>query len=99
MKLRDELTSDFVGLVLDEVRDNGWLTSVSDDACINRKRMTRKGIGLLRVHQLLRVLVALCHHSGRRSEKLFLHLWWKLGMTIMTMADSEQYYDFVDERG
>ena len=98
MKLRDKLTSDFVGLLLDSVRDNGWTTCVSNDASINRKYMNRAGIGRLRVHQLLRLLVALCHHSSRRSEKMFLGMWGKLGQMIVAMADSEHYYDFVDEK-
>ena len=99
MKLRDELTSDFAKLLLDTMEDNGLKTCVTNDAVINRKKMYRRGIGMLRVHQLLRLLVALCHHSSRRSEKLFLSMWWKLGMLIVAMAESEHYYDFVDERG
>ncbi len=97
MKQREKLTSDFAGLLLDFVKDNGWLTAVSDDAGINRKKMTRKGIGLLRVHQLLRMLVALCYHSSRRSDKLFLALWWELGRIITALADGMDYYDLVDE--
>lgn len=99
MKLRDKLTSDFAGLLLDNVRNNGWLTCVSNDASINRGKMNRRGIGQLRLHQVLRLLVALCHHSSRRSEKLFMALWWKLGLMILAMSDNEHYYDFVDERG
>ena len=98
MKLKSELRSNFVGLLLDEVKDNGWLTCVSDDACINRKQMTRKGIGMLRVHQLLRLMVALCHHSSRHSGKRFMALWWKLGLMVIAMADNDHYYDYVDER-
>mgnify|MGYP006916090441 CR=1 FL=1 len=97
MRLRDELTSDFAGLLLDTLDGNGLKTCVSDDASINRKRMNRRGIGQLRVHQLLRLLVALCHHCSRHSEKLFLGVWWKLGLMIVAMADSEQYFDFVDD--
>jgi hypothetical protein len=97
MKLREKLTSDFAGLLLDTVKDNGWLTCVSDDASINRRRMNRKGIGQLRLHQVLRLLVALCHHCSRHSEKQFLGLWWKLGLMIAAKADNENYFDFVDE--
>ena len=98
MKLKDKLTGDFVGLLLDSVRDNGWTTCVSNDASINRKHINRAGIGGLRVHQLLRLLVALCYHCSRRSEKLFSGMWWKLEQVIVAMADSEHYYDFVDEK-
>ena len=97
MKLRDELTSNFAGLLLDTVNDNGLKTCVSDDAGINRTKTNRRSIGQLRVHQLLRLLVALCHHCSRHSEKLFLAMWWKLGLMIVAMADSEHYFDFVDE--
>lgn len=97
MRLRDQLTSDFAGLLLDSVKDNGWLTSVTNDAGIYRGKMNRKGIGQLRVHQLLRLLVALSYHYSRRSDKLFMALWWKLGLMIEDMADSDSYYDFVDD--
>ncbi len=98
MKLRDELTSDFAGLLLDSVRDNGWMTCVSNDAGINRMRMNRKGIGQLRVHQMLRLLVVVCYHSSRHSDKHFLALWWKLGQQIVAMADSDSYLDFVEKK-
>lgn len=98
MRLREKLTSDFVGLLLDSVKDNGFLTCVSEDAGINRRKMNRIGLGQLRVHQMLRLLVAMSHHCSRRSEKMFMGLWWQLGLMIMDMSDNETYYDFVDER-
>ena len=98
MKLRDELTIDFAGLLLDSVRDNGWLTCVSNDAGINRVHLNRKGIGQLRVHQVLRLLVVVCYHTSRHSEKLFMAIWWRMGQRIMAMADSDNYFDFVERR-
>ena len=93
MRLRDKLTSDIAELLLDAMRNNGWLTNVTDDAGIYRKKMNRRGIGQLRVHQLLRLLVALCFHSSRRSRLIFIQLWAKMGQIISEMADDADRYD------
>lgn len=97
MLLREQLISDFVGLLLDSVRNNGWLTHVSDDAGINRKKMNRKGLASMPLGTILRLILALCHHLNRRSPKDFMALWWKLGLVIQIMED-EHYWDLIDER-
>jgi len=44
MLLREQLTSEFVGQVLDDMKNNGWLTQISDEVGVNRRELTRKGL-------------------------------------------------------
>jgi hypothetical protein len=97
MLLREQLTRDFAGLLLDSIRDNGLKTSVSDDAGINRNSLNRKGLAEMKLHQLLRLLVALCHHQSRFSAQTFFKLWMKMGKVIYQMAD-EHFFEMCNER-
>lgn len=96
MKRRDFLTSEFTAMLLSQIRDNGFLTAVSNDASINRTKMNRTGFAKLRVHQLLRILVALSFHLSRRSPKAFLAMWWQLGLLIQAMSEDD-YDEFCNE--
>ncbi len=96
MLLREKLTSDVAGLLLDSIRDKGLTTAVSEGAGINRKYFNRRGLSKLTMPRLLRLLVALCFHQTRRSEKVFWAMWWKIGTIIIQMSD-DHFYDMCDE--
>lgn len=92
--LREKLAREFAGVVIDKVRNNGWLTEVSEDIGINRREFNRKGLADMRLHRLLRILIAL---EWRLNPKGFMKLWLSLGSMIVEMA--EYHYDeFCDER-
>jgi hypothetical protein len=59
MILREKLASDFAGIILGVVRNNGWLTEISDTVGINRKHFCRKQMSVMQLHRLLRILTAL----------------------------------------
>ena len=60
MKLKQQLTHEVAGIILDTVREKkGRLTEISDLCRINRKHFNVKGFSQLRMHQLLRVVYAL----------------------------------------
>ena len=60
MMLKQQLTSEVAGIILDHVRETkGRLTLISDATRINRKHFTVRGFSQLRVHQMLRIVYAL----------------------------------------
>ena len=97
MLLREQLTSEFVGQVLDDMKNNGWLTQISDEVGVNRRELTRKGLADMKLSRALRLLVGLCDHQCRRSYSQWYELWMQLGRIILDMAENH-YYEMVDER-
>lgn len=94
MLLREKLASDFAGIILGVVRNNGWLTEISDTVGINRKHFCRKQMSVMQLHRLLRILTAL---AWKTSKPQFFYIWIKLGKLIYEMGD-ENFYEFVDEQ-
>jgi hypothetical protein len=91
MLLREQLTSSVSGLLLENIRDNGWLTAISNDAGINRSKLNKRGLAKMPLDQLVRLLVAISYHNSRRSSKMFYSNWCKLGQFICQV--SENHYD------
>ena len=71
--LRDELTSDVAGFILEYLRSvKGRLTEVSNLSGINRREINRKGLSKMRMSRLMRLvytmqLVMPPYKCGRRS--------------------------------
>lgn len=60
MTLKQQLTSEVAGIILDTVREKrGRLTEISDLCKINRSKFNVRGFSQLRVHQMLRIVYAL----------------------------------------
>ena len=53
MILREKLASDFAGIILGVVRNNGWLTEISDTVGINRKHFCRKQMSVMQLHRIM----------------------------------------------
>ena len=55
--LRDELTSDVAGIILENLRSvKGRLTEVSNLSGINRRELNRKGLSKMRMNRLMRLV-------------------------------------------
>ena len=55
--LRDELTSDVAGIILEYLRSvKGRLTEVSNLSGINRREINRKGLSKMRMNRLMRLV-------------------------------------------
>jgi hypothetical protein len=92
--LREKLANDFAGMILDCVKNNGWLRSVSEDIGINRDEFNRKDISNMKLRRVIRILVSLAFHL---DPKRWLKLWMQLGSLIFEME--EYHYDeFCNER-
>ena len=60
MTLKEQLTSEVSGIILQHVRSiKGRLTEISDLCGINRKEFNKKGFSKMRMHRLLRIVYAL----------------------------------------
>jgi len=94
MLLREQLVSDFSGTVLENVRDNGWLTEISDAVGINRKYFNRKGLAGMKLRCVLRILAGL---AWKMTWTEFSYVWMELGRQIYDMGD-QQFYEMCDER-
>ena len=97
MLLRDLLTNEFVRLLIDSVKDNGWLTQISDEVGIGRGEFSCRGLANMKLHRVLRLLVGVCEHHCRRSPREWFVLWAQLGKVVYDMAD-DHYYEMIDER-
>lgn len=93
MKLREQLVSDFAGIVIGTVKDNGWLTHISNEVGINRREFNRKGMSKMKLHRLLRILTAL---AWRMPWKRFRGVWMTLGEIIYEMGN-DHFPEFCDE--
>ena len=60
--LREDLASDFAGTILDSVKENGLLRTISEDVGINRSEFNRKGIAGMKLFRVLRILVGLAFY-------------------------------------
>lgn len=55
-KLKDQMTSEIAGIILQHVRNHkGRLSEVSDDCRINRREFNVRGISKMKFHRLLRI--------------------------------------------
>lgn len=93
MLLREQLVSDFTGTILGSVRNNGWLTEISDAVSINRKDFNRKQLSKMALHRVLRILTAL---AWKMSWTRFFIIWTALGKLIYNMGD-QQFFEMCDE--
>lgn len=93
MLLREKLTSDFAGIILGTVKNNGWLTEISDGVGINRKDFCRKRLATMQLHRLLRILTGM---AWKMTWWKFSIVWMALGNLIFKMGD-QQFFEFSDE--
>ena len=93
--LRDELTSDVAGIILEYLRSiKGRLTEVSNLSGINRREINRKGLAKMRMSRLMRLVYTMqLVMPPYKSEAM----WQKIIEKVREYAD---YYDFIllDER-
>ena len=93
--LRDELTSDVAGIILESLRSvKGRLTEVSNLSGINRRELNRKGLAKMRMNRLMRLVYAmLLIMSPKKSDAM----WQKILEKVREYAN---YYDYIllDER-
>jgi len=95
MLLREQLSNDCAGIILDAVKsESGRLRFISEESKINRKYLTRKTFRTLRWFRLVRVLYCLAMKMGRMD---FRKLGANLFDEIWEMADSWGY-ELLDER-
>lgn len=93
--LRDELTSDVAGIILEYLRSvKGRLTEVSNLSGINRREINRKGLAKMRMSRLMRLVYTMqLVMPPYKSEAM----WQKIIEKVREYAD---YYDYIllDER-
>jgi hypothetical protein len=93
--LRDELTSDVAGIILENLRSvKGRLTEVSNLSGINRRELNRKGLAKMRMNRLMRLVYAmLLIMPPKKSDAM----WQKILEKVREYAN---YYDYIllDER-
>ena len=93
--LRDELTSDVAGIILEYLRSvKGRLTEVSNLSGINRRELNRKGLAKMRMSRLMRLVYTMqLVMPPYKSDAM----WQKILEKVREYAD---YYDFIllDER-
>lgn len=93
--LRDELTSDVAGIILEYLRSvKGRLTEVSNLSGINRRELNRRGLAKMRMNRLMRLVYTMqLVMPPYKSEAM----WQKIIEKVREYAD---YYDFIllDER-
>ena len=94
MLLREKLTSDFAGIILGSVKNNGWLTEISDGVGINRRDFNRRRLSKMPLHRVLRILTGL---AWKMTWLRFSILWMALGKLIFAMGD-QQFFEFSDEK-
>lgn len=93
--LRDELTSDVAGIILEYLRSvKGRLTEVSNLSGINRREINRKGLAKMRMNRLMRLVYTM---QLVMPPKVSDAMWQKIIEKVREYAD---YYDFIllDER-
>ena len=93
--LRDELTSDVAGIILENLRSvKGRLTEVSNLSGINRRELNRKGLAMMRMNRLMRLVYAmLLIMPPKKSDAM----WQKI---LEKLRDYAKDFDFIllDER-
>jgi hypothetical protein len=93
--LRDELTSDVAGIILENLRSvKGRLTEVSNLSGINRRELNRKGLAKMRMNRLMRLVYAmLLIMPPKKSDAM----WQKILEKVREYAKD---FDFIllDER-
>ena len=93
--LRDELTSDVAGIILECLRSvKDRLTEVSNLSGINRREINRKGLSKMRMSRLMRLVYTMqLVMPPYKSEAM----WQKIIEKVREYAD---YYDYIllDER-
>ena len=93
--LRDELTSDVAGIILENLRSvKGRLTEVSNLSGINRRELNRKGLAKMRMNRLMRLVYAmLLIMPPKKSDAM----WQKI---LEKLRDYAKDFDFIllDER-
>ena len=93
--LRDELTSDVAGIILENLRSvKGRLTEVSNLSGINRREINRKGLAKMRMNRLMRLVYAmLLIMPPKKSDAM----WQKI---LEKLREYAKDFDFIllDER-
>jgi hypothetical protein len=93
--LRDELTSDVAGIILENLRSvKGRLTEVSNLSGINRRELNRKGLAKMRMNRLMRLVYAmLLIMPPKKSDAM----WQKI---LEKLREYAKDFDFIllDER-
>lgn len=93
--LRDELTSDVAGIILEYLRSvKGRLTEVSNLSGINRREINRKGLAKMRMSRLMRLVYTMQLVMPPKASDA---MWQKI---IEKVREYANYYDYIllDER-
>ena len=93
--LRDELTSDVAGIILEYLRSvKGRMTEVSNLSGINRREINRKGLSKMRMNRLMRLVYTMTLVMPPKASEA---MWQKIIEKVREYVD---YYDFIllDER-
>lgn len=93
MSVKDKLTKDLVGMIVDMISSTGKKTYISDEAKVNRKFFTRNHLHRMKLHVFIRALFFCAVWTGRDEfqalgEEIFDKIW--------AVAD-EHEYDFYEE--
>ena len=92
MKLKEKLSSECIGIILDAVKEKCRKTILSDECGINRKYFNRKMFRLLRFHRVVNLLYSMSSWMSREEfvevgKQLFGKIW-----DFCSKYDDE-YYD------
>ena len=93
--LRDELTSDVAGIILESLRSvKGRMTEVSNLSGINRRELNRKGLSKMRMNRLMRLVYTMTLVMPPKASDA---MWQKI---IEKVRDYAKDFDFIllDER-
>lgn len=93
--LRDELTSDVAGIILECLRGvKGRVTEVSNLSGINRREINRKGLAKMRMNRLMRLVYAMVLVMPPKKSDA---MWQQILEKVREYSD---YYDYIllDER-
>ena len=80
MKLKEKLSSECIGIILDAVKEKCRKTILGDECGINRKYFNRKMFRLLRFHRVVNLLYSMSSWMSREEfvevgEQLFGKIW------------------------
>lgn len=88
-KLKDQLTSEVVGIILLHVRNKkGRLTKISDDSKINRKEFNSSGLAKMKFHRVIRLLYAIAFELTYAEYKQMMN---EIRDTITEWSDKYDY--------
>jgi len=87
--LKDQLTSEVAGIILDRVRESkGRVTEISDLCRINRRELNVRGLSRMKLHRLLRIVYSLAVIMRYEEYRAMME---QISRTIENFSDNYDY--------